>query len=60
MTDKIQLEGFRVVGIEAMVSPMGSPGFDPEAIPTLWAKLMDKITAIYRHISMGRCMAWVS
>ncbi|MDE2386435.1 MAG: GyrI-like domain-containing protein [Actinomycetales bacterium] len=41
MTDKIQLEGFRVVGIEAMVSPMGSPGFDPEAIPTLWVKLME-------------------
>ena len=41
MTQKIQVEGFRVVGIEATVAPMGSPDFDPEAIPTLWRKLME-------------------
>ena len=41
MTQKIQFEGMRVVGIEATVAPMGSPEFDPEAIPTLWRKLME-------------------
>jgi predicted transcriptional regulator YdeE len=41
MTEKIQLEGFRVVGIDANVAPMGHPDFDPQAIPTLWRKLME-------------------
>lgn len=41
MTQKIHFEGMRVVGIEATVAPMGSPDFDPEAIPALWRKLMN-------------------
>lgn len=41
MTEKIQLEGFRVVGVEGQVAPMGAPGYDPEAIPRLWRILME-------------------